>query len=146
MLRGPPGGPQVSGVPLGGPGGVKTTSRMARSCREDIPEGGKGSGGPPKGLGRVWRPFWRAGRSWETLPNGQEGLEALLEGQRGTRGHSGGPGEVGRPSRRVGRGREALPEGGRGREALLEGREELGGPPKGPGGVERPYRRAKWHQ
>ena len=62
------------------------------------------------GPGGVVMPSWRAGRSWEALPENQEGLERS--------------GEVGRPVRRVGRGWEAHLES---REGSI-GKEEYGRP------------------
>lgn len=69
------------------------------------------SGGPPGGwlrskgpagcLGGVRRPYWRAGKGRETLPEGQQWIE----------GPAGWSGLVGRPSWRASRGCEALQEG-----------------------------------
>ena len=80
--------------------------------REDLPKGSEGSGGPRKGPRGVWRlyrraerPFRRAGRRREAIPEGWEVL--------------------GGPPKGFGMGREALPKG----------REELGDPPEWPGGV-----------
>ena len=76
-------------------------------------------------MGRIRRPFRRAGRDREAL---QEGWEALPVGWEGLGGPSGVPREAGRSSQRAGMGRETLPVGGTGREALPEGQEVLGGP------------------
>ena len=76
-----------------------------------------GRGGKPSGgLGRVWRLSRKAGKGWQTLPNGQEGSgvigrpirravrchKTLSKGREGSRDPSGGPGGVGRTSMRAG--------------------------------------------
>ena len=58
---------------------------------------------PCRLAGRVGRPFWRAGRGCEALPEGWERSE----------GPPGGLLGVCRPPSRAGRDRNALPEGGR---------------------------------
>ena len=84
-------GREVSGVPLGGPGGVRTTSQRAGSGREDIPEGGKRSGG-------VGRPSQRFAKGREPLLEGQEGSGGPPKGTEGSRGPPKEPGGVWRPS------------------------------------------------
>ena len=85
------------------------------------------------------RPFRRAGRGQEALPEGSDWLGdppqgLAVAGWVGSGYPPGGLVGVLRPSWRV----------GRGREALSEGREWLEGPARGPRGVMSPFRRPGW--
>ena len=123
---------------------------------EALLKGWQWPGGPPEGPAVVGRPFWRARRGQEALPEGLKGLgglpegagrglEALPEGWVGSGGPPKGLGGVGRLSWRSEMGRESPKEGWEEWEALQEGWEGSGGSPgerEGSGGVGRLSRMA----
>ena len=131
--------------------------------RMALPEGPKGSRGPPGDPGGVRRPSRRAEKGWVALLKGREGLGGASRGlrglggpPRGTKGVVGTPrglGEIGRFSRRVGmpfrRVRRPSQRAGWCRESLPKVREGsggnpggLGGCPGGPGELGRSFRRS----